>query len=205
MCRPYDRLRPLNQSDVSTYEAKCLRRVVETHRRYQHSTCFVNKNTRNARRIGYLQQAFPEAIFIHVLRDPRATVASLLNVPWWPDLPIWSHDGLTPTQWESRGGDVTVLAAQLWTREVERILVDKEGLGDDRYIEVRYEDLTQAAHDVIDGILESVRVPWTKAFDSHVDSYEVGNRNTKVDQRLAPAQISAIEREVGSLATRLGY
>jgi len=37
-------------------------------------------------RIGYLQSIFPDAIFINVIREPTATVRSLLNVPFWKDL-----------------------------------------------------------------------------------------------------------------------
>ena len=37
-------------------------------------------------RIGYLQSIFPDARFVNVIRDPVATVRSLLAVPFWKDL-----------------------------------------------------------------------------------------------------------------------
>ena len=37
-------------------------------------------------RIGYLQSVFPDARFVNVVRDPVATVRSLLAVPFWRDL-----------------------------------------------------------------------------------------------------------------------
>ena len=37
-------------------------------------------------RIGYLQSIFPDARFVNVVRDPVATVRSLLTVPFWKDL-----------------------------------------------------------------------------------------------------------------------
>lgn len=37
-------------------------------------------------RIGYLKSVFPDARFVNVIRDPVATVNSLLKVPFWWDL-----------------------------------------------------------------------------------------------------------------------
>ena len=37
-------------------------------------------------RISYLQSIFPDALFVNVVRDPIATVHSLLKVPFWKDL-----------------------------------------------------------------------------------------------------------------------
>lgn len=37
-------------------------------------------------RIGYLQSIFPDARFVNVVRDPVATVRSLLAVPFWKEL-----------------------------------------------------------------------------------------------------------------------
>ena len=40
-------------------------------------------------RIGYLKSLFPDARFVNVVRDPVATVRSLMKVPFWKDLGMY--------------------------------------------------------------------------------------------------------------------
>ena len=103
---------PLTAADATADEIQCLRSIVRSHLRYQGRRRFVNKNTRNARRIGYLSAVFPDALFVHVARDPRATVASLLRVHFWPTMPIWWCQNRTPEQLVNDGRDAVALAAE---------------------------------------------------------------------------------------------
>ena len=203
-CRPFDRLRPLTESDVSDVEDTCLQRVVAQHLHYQRARRFINKNTRNSRRIRYLNAIFPDALFIHVVRDPRATVASLLNVSWWPDLPIWSRDAITPREWQSQGGNPVELATDFWIAEVSRILDDKKVLAE-RYVEIRYEDLTAEPRSTMDGVLEFLRLSWSSRFNKFISSFQLDNRNTKLKERLTDDEILIINREIGKHWSRFGY
>ncbi|MGH2727706.1 MAG: sulfotransferase family protein [Actinomycetota bacterium] len=71
--------------------------------------------------LALLADLFPDARFVHLVRDGRNVALSLLQMPWWPNtLPeaaqVWSH----------------------WTRKARS---DGRALGPERYLEVRYEDL----------------------------------------------------------------
>jgi len=72
--------------DVATAdEKKKIRAVFANLVKAQGRECLAIKTT-GPGRIGYLQSIFPDAIFINVIREPAATVRSLLNVPFWKDL-----------------------------------------------------------------------------------------------------------------------
>jgi hypothetical protein len=45
-------------------------------------------------RIGFLKEIFPDAKFIHILRDGRAVANSYINVPFW-----WGWRGLANWRW----------------------------------------------------------------------------------------------------------
>ena len=77
---------PLTAADVDAEHAQRMGDLVAAHVKYHPGRRFINKNTRNSRRVLYLDAIFPDALFLHVIRDPRAVVASLLAVHWWPDL-----------------------------------------------------------------------------------------------------------------------
>ncbi len=67
-------------------------------------------------RLGYLHEIFPDAKFIHVVRDGRAVVNSLINVDWWdgwkgPQNWRWGDLDLSQTdEWEKYGKSFVVLA-----------------------------------------------------------------------------------------------
>jgi hypothetical protein len=71
--------------------------------------------------IPMLADLFPEARFVHVIRDGRAVALSYMSIPWGPS-----------TVWQ---------AAAKWRADVTAGRRAGDSLGRDRYIEVRYEDL----------------------------------------------------------------
>jgi hypothetical protein len=70
-----------------------------------------------------LNEMFPRAQFIHIIRDGRDVAASVMKLPWGPD-------------------DI-IRAAQWWNDHVWVARRVGAVLGKDRYLEVRYEDLVE--------------------------------------------------------------
>ena len=112
---------------------------------YQNKSRFVTKLT-GPGRIRYLKSIFPEAKFIHVIRDGRAVIGSLMKVDFWRakggyDAPFWSNgitnDDLAP--WITNKHPA-ILAAIQWKKIVSTIRQDSSELNNDQYIEMRYED-----------------------------------------------------------------
>lgn len=133
--------RPLTEEDVTNKAKSAIRRMVELHLTYQGKTRFITKYT-GWSRIRYLNEIFPDSLFIHVLRDGRAVANSMLNVSWWtgwngPNNWQW---GELPSEWrkewEESNRSFIVLAAIQWKLLVQEIYESKEVLDKDRFLEV---------------------------------------------------------------------
>ena len=196
---------PLTETDVAEAESECLRKLIVGHLRYQRARRFINKNTRNSRRIRYLKEMFPDAVFVHVLRDPRATAASLVNVHWWRDLPLWWAENQTPRQLTTDGETDAVIAARHWRFVVERLLADSEALRDSDYLEVRYEDFVDAPVDVLANILDFCELPWSDRVAEASTDRPLTSKNTKFREQFSRNELVAMSEIFGSLPGRFGY
>jgi hypothetical protein len=84
--------------------------------------------------------AFPEARFVHLVRDGRAVAYSLSRVDWWDDGVVWWY-GDTPRRWRERGGDPWELVATHWVRELASVGEGLHAVGPEQQLELRYEEL----------------------------------------------------------------
>jgi hypothetical protein len=92
-----------------------------------------------ARWLPRLHQLFPDAQVIHIIRDPRDVVCSLLSMPWFE-------------------GDAFD-ASEHWRAHVASAHDDGTRLFGDRYLEVRYEDLVQDPQSIARRICEHLGEP----------------------------------------------
>ncbi len=195
---------PLTADDVTGEEEACVRELISQHMRYQRKPRFINKNTRNSRRVGYLDAMFPDARFIHIVRDPRAAVASLLKVDWWPNLEIWCENRVTPLEWAAEGKDPAMLAASLWIAQTQQVLDYEHRLGD-RYKRIYYEDLTARPLEVMRETVAHCELAWSARFERFVNSFSIRSMNFKFKEQLNDAQITEIMRLTAPVVERLGY
>ncbi|OEJ23075.1 hypothetical protein AR457_38485 [Streptomyces agglomeratus] len=92
----------------------------------------LEKTPENSLRLPFLLRLYPDATVVHLHRDPRDTVASMVRA--WshpgfvniPDLPGWSRRSwhlLLPPGWRRwAGDDLSRIAARQWTAAVEATL-----------------------------------------------------------------------------------
>jgi hypothetical protein len=98
-----------------------------------------DKTPRYVRHLDLLDRLFPNARFLHVIRDGRDVALSYLSLPWGP---------------------ATVRQAALkWRRDVSAGLHAGRRLGD-RYLEVRYESLVNDPAAVLEGICAFAGLTW---------------------------------------------
>lgn len=196
---------PLSETDMHTDEAVALRRVAAAHLRYQGGERFLNKNTRNTRRIRYLDAAFPDALFVHLVREPQATVASLMKVAFWPDLPIWWANDSTPTELAAAGSDPASVAAEFWRREVEQIVADLSQLDAQRSITMRYEDLVADPVAEVTRVLRFTDVEVTPAVVEALREQHIASRNVKASDPLDAEQRATVSMLVSPTGQMFGY
>lgn len=168
------------------------------------------KSPNNVFAFRHLHAMFPHAAYVHVLRDGRDVVASLLSMDW-----------RTP---DGTRVDYTVdahAAARYWVSAIRsaRAFVDATH-GRSRYHEIRYEALTSKPEPVLRALFEFLGEPWEPGvLDHHRHEHALGaESSTEAVKRpiytsaagrwqrdLTPAQRNAVKQEAGATLIELGY
>lgn len=188
-----------------------LRTLVGKLVRYQGKDRFATKITGPAR-IGFLADAFPDALFMNVIRDGRAVARSLLRVDFWSG--TWRE---TSVAWEGVLGEADLgrwrevgepplgLAALQWQALVRAAREEAKQYVPERYAEVRYEDFVADPHATIDEMTSFCELP------AAAEPHEFLDARVEVrDMNRGSADASESERElldelIGGELAALGY
>jgi hypothetical protein len=196
---------PLTEADVSPQVAMQCRKMVADHLKYSLKKRFLNKNTRNSRRIRYLNKIFPDSKFIHIIREGRAVAASLIHVKFWKWLKPWFLKTESNYNFSQDESEKLVIAAHLWMHEVNRVLSDKEKLDESQYHEVRYEDFTRFPVEIMRGVCDFCELKWNKEFEDFIKKKNIANLNYRYKERLSEIQIQSVEEIIQNFARSLNY
>lgn len=162
-------------------------------------------------RIDFLSQAFPDAKFIHIIRDGRAVANSMLNVSFWdgwqgPDK--WLY-GSIPQEyrkvWEESGESFTVLAAITWMILVDAAEDAVNSVGEDRVLSIRYEELCSDSDKILKSALEFCELEESDIFNKKIQKYRLRSNDEKYKQDLSPEQIEVMERVMQNHLKKYGY
>ncbi len=121
-------------------------------------SCWGDKTPRYVESIPLLVRLFPEAKFVHQVRDGRNVALSYADVPFGP---------------KNVGK-----AAKLWARRVVAGIRDGRPLGPTRYKELRYEDLVAEAERSVKGLCDFLEV----AYDPGMLEYTERARGNVLDR-----------------------
>jgi hypothetical protein len=164
-------VRDLLAEDVTPWLDARLRRFFEDRAHAQRKPVFLHKFTGWAR-AGLLGRVFPEARFVHVLRDGRAVANSFLQMPWWRGYAGPSGWGWGPlpaeyaAEWESSGRSFAVLAGIQWKLLIDAFEAAKAQFPPERWLEIRYEDLVADPRRVAGEVLDFLGLAWTPPFET---------------------------------------
>jgi hypothetical protein len=164
---------------------------------------FINKRTANTQRLDVIHAMFPDAYFIHVIRDGRAVANSLLHVPWWNTLPIWWLNGKTPNDWALQGKNPLELCALHWKHNIEEIVRHKKMFGK-HYMEIRYEDFVSDVRGTIGTIMMFCQLPPAASYTYSLPQ-TFPNLNNKWKRDLTATQKTIVHKSVGPFLRNLGY
>jgi len=169
-----------------------------------------NKTPDSARRIGTLHTLWPEARFVHLIRDGRDVVLSLMN---WPSVHT-KKPGTFPT-WKE---DPVSTAALWWELNVRRGREAGEALGPELYRELRYESLVAHPAQECEALCEFLGLAYDEAMLNYHEAFRpaggpevvhdrrpitLGLRNWRT--QMPANDVERFEAAVGSLLDELGY
>ena len=138
--------RDLVAADVTPRVNSRFQAVVDGICRYQRKRRFMTKYT-GWSRIGFIRSIFPDARFIHIVRDGRAVAFSYTSMPWWDG---WA--GVSRSRWgglsdpdlealDRYDGSFLALAALQWKTLVGNITDASSQLPKEDLLVLRYEDV----------------------------------------------------------------
>jgi hypothetical protein len=161
---------------------------------------WLEKSPENIRRIDYLFRLFPQAHFIHMIRDPRDTLASMkqqaaTHKPYWDKFTA----EVTGPEWVK-----CIECGKQWRDRPER------------YIEVQYEQLVAEPEAVLREVLAFLGEDWVPDVlhpSSGADGGKEGNEHKPVfrtsvgrwAQDLNAVEIACIQAVAGEAMASFGY
>jgi|FLYL01.1.fsa_nt_gi hypothetical protein len=209
--------RDLEAGDATPHVRRRFRATVRAILRYQRKPRFIAEYS-GWSRIGFLRAIFPDARFIHIVRDGRAVAHSLLTVPWWDGwkgVHRWRIGPVPPEVMEKlhrHGHAFVALAAAYWKILVSNIDGTGQLLAGEDFLTVRYEDL------VADPEKEARRCiafagldPDRPAFLRHLRAVRIVDANREPlrvppwREAFGPRDLEIIEDIAGDELARFGY
>lgn len=140
---------------------------------------------------------FPQAKFIHIIRDPRDVASSTLR---WIE-----REGWPP--WLGAGDDPVAVVAQQWVNQVGGGLA--AAAGNPAVFTLRHEDLVGSTTATLNALCEFLGLEWSTRFDAFLDH----GMDTGLDpgtvgvwrNELTDAEVAAVVVPAAELMASLGY
>lgn len=186
---------------------------------------FLDKTPKNVLRIPYLLQLFPDAFFVFLKRDGRATVSSLIEgwsarrgVSYRLPVPLrlreyggryWSF--VLPPGWrDTIGTSLPRVAALQYVASNDAAVADRSLVPPDRFVEVGYEELVATPEAVVRRLLDRLDLAPSEAVLSlarQLSSHHVGSISPPDPQkwRIRTEDIQRVMPMLEPTMSRLGY
>jgi hypothetical protein len=192
----------LGCNDASAAARRYLHRVLRNNLQIFDKPRFVNKCPGNSVRIDFLKEIFPDAIFIHIIRDGRAVAYSIMRSRQGHSGNYWS---VKPTGWKDLLKLPLVDACALqWKMTVEAIMQSARNLPQDQYMEVRYEALVARPIDIFEQVAQKCDLQWPDDFLQTITA-GMDDRNFKWRSDLPVADQNRLNELLGDFLKQLGY
>jgi omega-hydroxy-beta-dihydromenaquinone-9 sulfotransferase len=162
-------------------------------------------------RIGFLSEIFEDAKFVHVMRDGRAVVNSMMNVHFWRGWggpQGWGWGELSPAQeeeWNRYDQSFVVLAAIQWKILMDAMENAKAFVESSDLIEIKYEELSSDPTNTLMKVATFCDLEWPPRFERDLQKFRVKNTNNKFKNDLTSKQQKDLEEVLGAYLVRYGY
>jgi hypothetical protein len=203
--------RDLTQSDVTPRVRKQIRAVIGrmlTAKRHR----FLAKLT-GWSRLGFLNEIFEDAKFIHIVRDGRAVASSLLHISdwqWrgWYGPYSWRYGPLSPEDqaaWEGSNRSFAVLAGLQWRIHTRAFEVARRTVDPARVLEVKYESFCQEQVETVQRVLEFAELSDSRAFQRQVKAASIRDMTNRWRADLSAEQQVLLDDLLQEDLSRYGY
>ena len=158
------------------------------------------------RHLGLIERLFPDAQYVHLVRDGRDAALAFLDMPGGVVTRTWAHPR------SPRG------FACEWRTEVGRARSLGRRLGSTRYFEIRYDDLVGDTSAVIESLCEFAAIPFELSMLEYASAVDVSEKphHQRLLQpptrgvrdwrsQMSPEDVRAFEAIAGDLLAELGY
>jgi len=162
-------------------------------------------------RMGYLNEVFEDARFIHIMRDGRAVANSLLHVDYWRGWygpQGWLAGLLSPEDqalWESYDRSFTALAGIEWRIQMRAIEAARKQVDPRLFMEIKYEAFCEQPMETFRRVLEFAELPESPALDRAVKNAKIKSTSSRWRDDLAPAQQRILDDLLHDDLRRCGY
>lgn len=204
-------VRDLVAADATPWLTGRMRDFFGVHERAHAAPVFLHKFT-GWPRAGFLQAVWPEARFIHIVRDGRAVANSLLQMPWWRGYEgpsSWSFGPLPADyeqEWEASGRSFVLLAGLEWKLLMDAFEQAKAKIEPDRWLELRYEDVIADPRRHFELMLEFCGLSWNPAFEEGFRRYTFRSGRADAFRRdLGPDDVALLSSSLRDHLSRYGY
>jgi omega-hydroxy-beta-dihydromenaquinone-9 sulfotransferase len=189
--------RDLNAEDVTNQKRKAIQKVLSNLLTTRRKRLLVKIT--GWPRMGFLKEIFQDAKFIHVVRDSRAVVNSILEVDWWEG---WQGPqnvrggNLIPSQleqWERYDRSFVALAAIEFNILMDAMQRSKLNIKSENFLEIRYEDLCENPVNIFRHTIDFCELEWLPEFEQTIQGFNLRNTNYKWQKDLTPYQQEILE------------
>lgn len=145
-------------------------------------------------RMRFLREIYPDALFIHVERDPRAVINSFLNVYFWPGWKGPQHllmgelSSGQKAELERFNHSFVALAGMQLVAHMDAFHEAKATIPIEQLQEVSYEQLCESPQEIYRNTCAFCDIEWNEEFERFVQNCQLRNTNNKWVQNLSVDQ-----------------
>lgn len=206
--RPY---RDLTQEDLTPWMKERFYNFFNQNYIRYGKPAFIHKYT-GWSRIGFFAEIFPNAKFIHIVRDGRAVASSWLQMKWWggyEGINNWLWGSLTDSQmeeWRNSDYSFVTLAGISWKILMESYEIGANILDQDRYLMIKYEDFLNEPVEQMQKILRFSELKWTNSFEKQFNKFNIRkSRQRAFEKDLNAKQLTELEKCLVEKLNEYGY
>lgn len=194
----------LEASDVGPRDIRYFHSIVSMHCTYYQAPRFFSRYPANCLRLTYFQKIFPEARFVHLIRNGYAVCRSVLRMreqdgtlkEWW---------GVRPEGWERMNEESPHEAvAHQWAEVTRQTREDGRSLPEGSYLEIRYEEICERPQNLLNRFYAFCDLPPDSDVGDEVKE-TAQNRNYKFCSEFSREEMDALNRYLAPAHPEFGY